>query len=183
MHNYHPFLIKAGTWHITARCYVKHTENFEPARHWLSFLERIVWIWSERQSLKLFFTTRIPPLLYWRHTRIENEFWRWPIFRSRRLNEGEKGKSLIRSNKVGLKNYQKWKLCILKCLSFNARWSAAASLICLFLLLKLNSSVFFFFFFLPRIIFYSPTPNFEKLTFIFTRTALCSVYRWGRLRT
>ena len=39
------------------------------------------------------------------------------------------------------------------------------------------------FFFSPTNNFYSPTPNFEKFTFIFTRTALCSVYLWGRLRT
>ena len=59
------------------------------------------------------------------------------------------------------------------------------------LLLKLNSRIFFFYFAaiaelsasLPRIIFHSPTPNFEKFPLIFTSKALCSVHRWGRLRT
>ena len=38
------------------------------------------------------------------------------------------GKSSVRSNKVGLKNYQKWKQVMhLKCLSFNAWCSAEAA--------------------------------------------------------
>ena len=38
------------------------------------------------------------------------------------------GKSSVSSDKVDLKNYQKWKKVVhFKCLSFNAGWSAEAA--------------------------------------------------------
>ena len=78
-----------------------------------------------------------------------------------------------------------------KCLSFNTRWSAeAACLTCS--LAEIELFGFFFFLLCPitklnaslqRIIFHSPTPNFDQFPLISTSTAIVPYTDEGRLRS